>query len=294
MEDELELRDLRYFMAVADHRNFTKAATTLRIAQPSLSQQIRKLERELGVELFYRTKRAVTLTPAGHALLPEARLLLAQADATAEVAKLAATGHVGELAIGFIESVVFTGLPQLIRSFQERHPGVTLRLVEMSTIEQAASLRSRVIDVGLIRAPIQGDDIESRLLFRDKISVALPRKHPLVLRNSIPLKSLRDEKLILYSGPRARRLRDELMTLCHQAGFIPAVVQEAAEFHTICGLVAAGLGISLVPSSAKAINIKGVAYRELTAPRVTIDYSLAWLRANRSPTVKAFCDLVGS
>jgi len=285
----LELRDLRYFVAVADHQHFTKAATALRIAQPSLSQQIRKFERELGVELFHRTKRSVTLTPEGRALLSEARLLLAQADATSEVARLAASGDMGRLTIGFIESIVFTGLPRLIGSFQERHPNISLQLVEMSTAEQVAALRTRAIDVGLIRAPIAGDDIETRLLLRENIAVALPRKHPLASRTTIPLRALRDEKLIMYAGPRAKRLRDELMILCHQAGFVPTVVQEAAEFHTICGLVAAGLGISLMPAAARAINIKGVAYRDLTSPRVTIDYSLAWLKGTRSPAVKAFC-----
>ncbi len=288
----MELRDLRYFVAVADHQHFTRAAMALGIAQPSLSQQIRKLERELGVELFHRTKRSVQMTPAGRAVLAEARSVLSQADVTSGVARLAASGEMGELTIGFIESVVFTGLPQMIGSFQESHPKVTLKLIEMSTVEQVAALRTHAIDVGLIRTPIAGDDIETETLFSEPLVVALPRKHPLAARASIPLRALRDEKLILYAGPRARRLRDEIMTLCHQVGFVPAIVQEAGEFHTICGLVAAGLGISLVPFSARALNIRNVAFRKLTAPQVNVDYSVAWLRGARSPAIRAFCDVV--
>ncbi|MGH7715581.1 MAG: LysR family transcriptional regulator [Vulcanimicrobiaceae bacterium] len=290
----IELRDLRYFVAVADHQHFTQAAAALRIAQPSLSQQIRKLERGLGVELFYRTKRVVRLTPAGRAVLAEARSLLSQAEVTTDVARLAASGEMGELTIGFIESVVLTELPRLISAFQESHPRVTLKLIEMSTADQIAALRTRAIDVGLIRTPIQGDDIQTELLFKEPLAVALPRRHKLARRSSIPLRALRDEPLILYAGPRAKRLRDEIMTLCHQAGFMPAVKQEAAEFHTICGLVAAGLGVSFVPMSARAINIKGVVYRKLTAPSVDIDYCVAWLRSARSPAIRSFCSIISA
>lgn len=288
----MELRDIRYFVVVAEQQSFTRAAAILQIAQPSLSQQIRKLERELNVELFHRTKRSVSLTPAARAILPEARVLLSQAKLTADIARLAASGDVGELRIGFIESVVFTGLPALISEFEVRHPSASLRLIQMSSDQQISALRAHALDVGLMRTPIQHDDIEAQPFLKDPIVVALPQRHRLAKSKQIPLRHLRDEKMILYSAPHAQRLRNEIVNLCHQAGFIPNIVQEAGEFHTICGLVAAGLGISFVPLSARAINVRGLAYRMLTAPHFDMEYCVAHLRNNRSPAVAAFCSML--
>ena len=284
----MEIRDLTYFVAVADEESFTRAAATLGVAQPSLSQQIKKLETELGFQLFYRTKRSVCLTSAGRTVLTEARSLLSQAEVTREVARLAASGRLGELTIGFIEAAVFALLPRLISAFRASYPNVAVSLRELTTVEQVAALRNRTLDVGILRTPILGDDIETELLLKEHVVVALPATHQLAKDGNVRLASLRRESFIFLSGSKASRLRDEIVGLCRTAGFIPRIVQEAGEFHTICGLVAAGLGVSCVPSSAQAINIEGVVYRRLTHPEVEIDYRAGWLREGRSPTVLAF------
>jgi DNA-binding transcriptional LysR family regulator len=284
----MELRDLAYFVAVADESSFTKAAAALGVAQPSLSQQIKKFETELGIELFSRTKRSVRLTSAGRAVLTEARSLLSQADVTRQVARLAASGRLGELSVGFIEAAVFAVLPRVISAFRASYPNVTVSLRELTTVEQVAALRNMTLDVGILRTPILGDDIETELLMKEHVVVVLPATHELAKGASVRLASLRRENFIFHEGSRARRLRDEIVGLSRAAGFIPRIVQEAGEFHTICGLVAAGLGVSCVPASAQAINIDGVVYRRLTHPEVEIDYRAGWLRQGRSPTVLAF------
>ena len=283
----MELRDLAYFVAVADESSFTKAAAALGVAQPSLSQQIKKFETELGIELFSRTKRSVRLTSAGRAVLTEARSLLSQADVTRQVARLAASGRLGELSVGFIEAAVFAVLPRVISAFRASYPNVTVSLRELTTVEQVAALRNMTLDVGILRTPILGDDIETELLMKEHVVVVLAT-HELAKGASVRLASLRRENFIFHEGSRARRLRDEIVGLSRAAGFIPRIVQEAGEFHTICGLVAAGLGVSCVPASAQAINIDGVVYRRLTHPEVEIDYRAGWLRQGRSPTVLAF------
>ena len=284
----MEIRDLRYFVAVADEQSFTKAAAALGIAQPSLSQQIKKLEAELGIELFHRTKRSVRLTSPGRTMLPEARSLLSQAEVTREVARLAAGGRLGELTIGFIEATVFALLPGLISAFRSRYPDIAVSLRELTTVDQVAALRERTLDVGILRTPILGNDIEPVSLLKEHVVVALPAKHELARRQTIRLAWLREENFIFHEGSKASRLRDEIVELCRRSGFLPKVVQEAGEFHTICGLVAAGLGVSCVPSSAQAVKIQGVVYRRLTHPEVGIDYRAGWMRGTRSPAVRAF------
>ena len=284
----MELRSLRSFVTLAEQQHFTRAALSLEISQPSLSEQIRKLEGELGVELFHRTKRSVHLTGAGHVLLAEARSLLSQAETMADLARQAATGEVGNLAVGFVESSVFSQLPRLLSVFRTKYPKVNLKLRELSTEEQLAGMRERSIDVGILRTPIQGSDIETKHLSRESLVVVLPRSHKLARRPTLSLRALRNEKFILYARPEARRLRDEIVASCHQVGFTPFITQEAQEYHTLSGLVAAGLGISFVPSSARAINIRGVVYRKLVTPEVFIDYAVAWLRASRRPALSAF------
>jgi DNA-binding transcriptional LysR family regulator len=288
----VDLRELRYFVTLAEELSFTRAAATLGIAQPSLSHQIKKLETDLGTPLFHRSQRTVALTAAGRSVLAEARTLLEQADVTREVARLVAAGEFGELRIGFLEAAAFALLPQLISAFRQAYPKIAIRLFELTTIEQLPALRERAIDVGIFRAPIPADDIDTMPILREPVAVALPSTHPLTKRASIRLDALRDEGFIFHSDSRTTRLLDEVTALTRQLGYVPRVVQEAGEFHTICSLVAGGLGIALVPSSAQAIRMHGIAYRKLTHPGLTIDYCLGWLRGSRGPTLKAFQSII--
>jgi DNA-binding transcriptional LysR family regulator len=287
----MDLKDLRCFVALADARHFTRAASAVGLAQPSLSRQIQKLEAELGAALFHRTKRSVVLTPVGRAMLGEARALLAHAQATRELARRATGGESGELRLGFIEVAAFGLLPRLVAAFRQTYPGVTLKLTELGTVDQITALRERAIDIGILRAPIPGPDIETIALFRESMAVVLPSDHPLARRTSISLTALRDERFIFHASEKATRLAEEITALARQRGFVPQVGQHAGEFHTICSLVAAGLGISVVPHSAQAIRIPGITFRKLSDPPVAIDYCLGWLKGPQAPVVKSFLSI---
>jgi DNA-binding transcriptional LysR family regulator len=287
----MDLKDLRCFVALADARHFTRAASAVGLAQPSLSRQIQKLEAELGAPLFHRTKRSVVLTPVGRAMLGEARALLAHAQATRELARRATGGESGELRLGFIEVAAFGLLPRLVAAFRQTYPGVTLKLTELGTVDQITALRERVIDIGILRAPIPGPDIETIALFREPMAVVLPSDHPLARRTSIRLTALRDERFIFHASEKATRLAEEIAALARQRGFVPQIGQHAGEFHTICSLVAAGLGISVVPHSAQAIRIPGITFRKLSDPPVAIDYCLGWLKGPQAPVVKSFLSI---
>ncbi|MGH7684028.1 MAG: LysR substrate-binding domain-containing protein [Vulcanimicrobiaceae bacterium] len=286
----MDLRTLRYFLAVAEQQQFTKAAKTLNVAQPSLSYQIKKLERELGVQLLHRTKRSVSVTAAGRILVEEVRVLLAQFNSLVETTKLVATGTIGDLSIGFVESAALAMLPDVVRELRKHHPQVSVRLHQMTTTEQIAGLRKRVIDVGIIRSPVPDPHIETRFLQRESLVVALPDTHKLVHRKRLSLQLLKNELFIAYAGSRYSRLHNEIVSLCRQAGFTPSVEHYFEEWNTICGVVATGAGIAIVPSSVATITIKGVTFRKLL-PEVPLHYYVAWLREARSPSLARFLAL---
>jgi DNA-binding transcriptional LysR family regulator len=287
---EMDLRSLRYFLAVAEQQHFTRAAKTLDVAQPSLTYQIKKLERELGVQLFHRTKRSVSVTGPGKILVEEVRLLLAQVNSLVQTTQFVATGVIGDLSIGFVESAAVAMLPDVVRELRKHHPQITLRLHEMTTWDQVASLRKRVIDVGIIRSPIPDPHIETCFLQRETLVVALPDTHPLARRKALSLQMLRNEPLIAFAGSRYSRLHNEIVSLCRRAGFTPAVEHHFEEWLTICGVVATGAGIAIIPSSVASTVIRGLTYRKLS-PEVPLHYYIAWLKEARSPSLSRFLAL---
>ncbi len=287
----LDLRSLRSFVALAEQQSFGRAAAALDLAQPSLSLQIQKLERDLGVQLFHRTSRIVELTEAGEALLVEARSLLAQARTAVEAAREAATGEAGKLTVGFYDSAPLVIVPTLLRGFCARYPKVHLRFTELSTRQQLAALARGDIDLGIMRGPVAEPGMASVCVAKETLLVALPDTHPLAKRKSIPAAALRDEPFVLLPRTKGSGLYDEIIMLCHKHGFSPAVVQEANETHMVCGLVAAGMGISIVPSSVRALHVPGIVYRPIS-PRATILRCVAWLRASRSPALRAFVEML--
>jgi DNA-binding transcriptional LysR family regulator len=280
----MELRHLRYFLAVADELHFGRAAARLHIAQPPLSQQIRQLERELGYALFLRTQRRVRLTPAGAAFREEARSLLERLEQAKVAAGRVARGEAGALAVGFVASATYALLPRLYRRFRERHPSVALALEEMSTAEQVDALRAGRIQLGLARPPVGDDTLRAEPLAEEPLVAALPARHPLAARAALPLRALAHEPFVLF--PRAPRPGwiDVVQEACRAAGFRPAVAQEVLELSTAVTLVAAGIGVTLVPASAQALRLDGVAYRALRgpAPRTTL---VALQRADEPPPV---------
>lgn len=264
----MDLRRIRYFTVLADTLHFGRAALRLNIAQPPLSHQIRVLEEELGARLFERNNRRVELTPAGQALLPEARALLAQAERVGAIAARVQRGELGELRIGLVNSAALTPvITRLIHTYRRRWPGVHLRIEELTTHDQLAAMLDRRLDLALVRGAV-APDLPSTLrairLLEDALIVALPPQHRLA-GGSGPLsaRDLAGDGFVMYPQESGTGVYDQIMSLCRHAGFAPRVTQEARAVSTIVGLVAAGLGVALVPQALRSIDVNGVAYRPL-------------------------------
>jgi DNA-binding transcriptional LysR family regulator len=288
----MELRHLRYFVAVADALSFARAARALNLSQPPLSRQIRALEEELGTALFARTKRSVQLTPAGAALLPEARRLLREADGLKAGAQRIAAGEVGTLALGFISVAAYNLLPELAPEFRRRHPGVKLVLQEATSDVLIAGLRQGDLDVGLVLPPVDAPGLEYAPLVHDTLIAALPAGADQARgRGPIRLAALADEPFILFPRRVGSSLYDEIVGACRRAGFAPRIEQEAIQMQTIVSLVAARMGVALVPASLEHLRRTGVVYRPLADARSRVEIGIAWRAGDASPAVRAFVAL---
>lgn len=289
----MELRHLRYFVAVAEDLHFGRAARRLGMTQPPLSQQIQALEAEIGVDLFRRSRRHVDLTAAGHAFLREARAILAHAERAAETARRVARGVAGQIRVGFVGSATYDDfVPSILRSFRESHPGVELVLTEMTTAQQVDELRRRTLDVGFVRPPAGGGAIVAEPIRRERLYAALPSNHRLAALPVIALSDLSDSPFVMLPQRLSLGLNDQIVSLCREAGFEPLVVQEAAEMHTIVSLVAAGIGVSVVPDSARNLRAKTVAYVPFGNPEASTEMAVTYRRDDDSPVVHAFIDIV--
>jgi DNA-binding transcriptional LysR family regulator len=267
---------------------FGRAATRLSIVQPSLSQQIRQLEDELGFPLLYRTKRSVELTDAGKVFLAEAQHVLAQVREAKRTAQRAYRGEVGRLVVGYISSGTYDLLPMMLRVYRERFPDVEVALRELTTQEQLRALEREYIQVGLLRLPISAPMVNVEVVRREPIVCVLPEQHALAMRERIAVSLLAEEPFVLQSSQRGGGYYAQLMKLCLASGFSPNVIQEVTEMHTIVSLVAAGMGVSLVPLSAQNIRSQGVVYRELEGTATLTEMAVAWPRASRSAIVQNF------
>ncbi|MES0874962.1 LysR family transcriptional regulator [Sinimarinibacterium thermocellulolyticum] len=279
----MELRHLRYFVAVAETRHFTRAARALGIGQPPLSQQIQALERELGTPLFLRKPRAVTLTAAGEALLVDARRILRDAERAAEHVRRVARGESGRLRVGMINSAPFHPLiPRVIREYRRTYPQVALTLDEGPTPTLAAAVRDDVLDVAFVRPLLDSEpDLASEVVADEDMVVALPSGHPLARRAVVPLLALSIEPFVLFPRAVGAGLHDEILGACRAAGFSPRIVQEASQVTSIVNLVAAGLGVSIVPASMQQIHGDGVAYRPIRKPTPKARLSLIFRDGDR-------------
>ncbi len=291
----MELRHLRYFIAVAEELHFGRAAQVLGISQPPLSQQIQALEQEVGARLFERTNRRVELSEAGRLFLHEARLVLAQVDKAADVARRAQLGELGELKIGFTSSAPFnSSIPQAIFAFRQAFPAVHLNLQEMSSTEVAESLVDESIQVGLMRPLPLPDSLSVIELMREPLVAVLNAGHPLVegSERGLHLAQLADEPFVFFPRTYGSGLYAQLLNLCRDAGFSPHVAQEAGEAMTIIGLVAAGLGVSVLPASYQRIRIDGVVYRTLLDQEAVTAVWLVQRKGAQTPMAKAFVELL--
>src|SRR5574340_256525 len=245
----MELRHLRYFVAVAEELHFGRAAARLGTAQPPLSQQIRQLEGELGVELLARTRRRVELTEAGRVFLDEARGILQRVTQATSAARRAARGETGSLAIGVVASATYGLLPRVVRAFRERHPDVALTMSVMSTGAQVAALRAGQLQLAVARPPFGDETLVAEPLHEEPVVAAIPSGHRLSAKRSLPLRALAGEPFVLFPRDRRPGWYDFVLGLCREAGFEPVVGQDAPELATALALVAAGDGVTLVPAS---------------------------------------------
>jgi len=270
----MDLRHLRYFLAVADEMHFGRAAMRLGISQPPLSQQIRALEDELGVRLFERTSRRVKLTGAGEIFLPQARQTLIQAEHAILTARRVQTGEVGRLVLGMTASVPF--VPKVsgtLYSFRETHPDVELKLQEMDRDAQLVAVEKGQIDIAIIRGfdrPPLSSDLVATMLVEERMVLAVRDNHPLAARKRGPsIADLRGEPLVLYGASSGAGFNEHLFSRCSEAGFRPMIVHEASGLATLLGLVAAGFGSTILAESLIRLQVANLVYRALADPVIT-------------------------
>ena len=290
----MELRHMRYVIAVAEELHFGRAAARLHIAQPPLSQQIRQLEEELGAPLFNRTSRRVELTDAGQAFLTEARRTLAQAERAVQAAQRAHRGELGHLEVGFVSSAMAGFMPDILRTFRAQFPDVDLVLHQLLTSEQVRALRERRLHIGFLRPPLDDDTLRWETVLREPLVVLLPSAHELAHRTQIPLAALADDQFVLPPHSPPFGLRDQVVNLCQQAGFTPRVTQVVTHYPAIVGFVAAGLGLSILPASMQMLQQSGVIYRPLQDCTLWREMAVAWRRDEASTVLQSFLAVVRS
>jgi DNA-binding transcriptional LysR family regulator len=286
----MELRHLRYFIAVAEELHFRRAAERLHMSQPPLSQQIRQLEEEVGAQLLIRSQRKVELTAAGAAFLVRSREILDAVEDAARQARRVQRGEVGRLAVGFVGSAMYSFVPELLRAFREQAPGIALRLHEMGTTEQLRQLDDGRLDVGFLRTPGRWPGLSFETVLEEQVVVAIPDVHPLAQSALLRMEDLVGEALVLLTPAGSPGLRAALATSIAQLGGEERIIQEASEMQTVIGLVAAGIGISLVPESVRALVRHGVTYRPLDGEAPLMKLAMAWRSTDESPVLAAFLE----
>ncbi|TWB37669.1 LysR substrate-binding domain-containing protein [Nitrospirillum pindoramense] len=293
----LELKLLRSFVLLAEELHFGRAAERLHIVQPALTQQIQSLERQIGTQLLNRTRGRISLTDAGVLVLAEARKTLEQAARTETIGRLAGRGEVGRLEVGFVGSAGLSALmPAVLRDFRQAHPGVDLNLVEMAVGPQLAAIAAGDVDVGFIRLPplsLPGG-VAVLPLRPEGLVVALPAGHPLAQLPAVPVAGLAREPMVLHHRAAAAELRSLIDELCARHGFAPQVVQSVPQISLTIRLVAAGLGVSLMPETIASMAVEGVVYRPLADDDIHYTLALAHRAQDAAPAVRAFVALAGA
>jgi DNA-binding transcriptional LysR family regulator len=290
----MELRHLKYFVAVAEELNFARAARRVRIAQPSLTKQIQQLEQELGFPLLYRTKKRVELLDTGHVLLDEAQRLLRQAEKAVQSTQRAHAGQSGLLAIGFSSSAAPEVLPRILRKYHALYPNVVLDLAETTTIKNAESLLESTMSVALLRSPtfLSREQFCFETIQRERFVVALPDSHPAAKQESIRIKTLANEPLIVPPRQLGWGYADSIFQIFRDHEIEPRIEEEAYGALAVVSLVAGGFGIALVPASLTNLRLPGVTYRPIKGRCRTSDLTLVWRRDSRASTVRAFLEVV--
>ena len=288
----MEIRQLRYFVAVAEERSFGRAARRLHMSQPPLSTQIKGLEQELSVKLFDRSTRKVELTDSGRAFLARAREILDAVEEAKIEARGAELGVRGRLEIGFVSSATLSLLPPALRLFRERFGGVELDLRELASVEQLEALYEGEIRIGLVRLPMQAPGVRLESILAEPLVVALPVGHPLEARETIPLEEVVELPLIFFQRRLEPGSHEQIVELLGRVGALPKVAQYAVHLQTVIGLVASDIGIAILAESARRLHREGVVYRPLDTPDATSWLGLAWLEKDESLLVENFVRVV--
>ncbi|MEU0191116.1 LysR substrate-binding domain-containing protein [Streptomyces afghaniensis] len=287
----MNLEQMRYVVVLAEELHFGRTARRLGLRQPTLSQQVRKLEDELGVTLFDRTTREVSITAAGESFVAEARRALHHVERAESAARQTGRGDVGQLSLGFVGSAVPELIPRLLRRFRRIYPGVELQVRELSSARQVEELLAGRIDVGILHALRENEtpeDLAGQEIFRDVLVAALPRRHPLAPVAPLPTAKLAGEPFIMFPRRMGPALHDRITRLTRAAGFEIQVSQEAGHMQTILGLVAAEVGVSIVPHAMAALRQPDVEFRHLSPRPEPLPVQLVWRRGETSPVVRNF------
>ena len=284
----IDLRQLRYFQAVAEELHFGRAAARLAIAQPALSRQIQQIEQELGTPLLRRTQRRVELLPAGALLLERSRAIQQELARTLTDVRRTGAGELGRLAVGFIHSSTYGLLPSIVGRFRQLYPAIELELHEMPITVQHGALLRGTIDVGLLRVQPAPAELEVVPVLSDPFVLALPASHPLAQRSRVRLRSVAQDPFVMFAEQGAPLLNDRVQALCRQAGFTPDVVQHATQIHTVIGLVGAGLGVAVVPASGRNLHPREVRFVQIADKAEPVHVALAWRRGHDTPAARSF------
>lgn len=285
----MELRHVRYFVAVVEEGNFTRAAERLAMAQSPISNQIAKLERELGVRLLDRTTRSVTLTEPGAVFFERCQKLLADSEQAIAAVRSADMGKMGSLSLGFTGTATYDLMPNLVRAYRSRAPHVELTLrSEMLTPVQVAALLDGSLSVGLLRPPVDSSDIVVERVHNEALVVVVPVQHTLASATAVDLADLAAEPFIGYASPST--MHETLIRACAAVGFEPAIRLQVAETATLVALVAAGLGVAVAPESVRHLRMNGVSYRPLRSPTATIPLALAYRTDAISPLIRRYLE----
>ncbi|WP_348699396.1 LysR family transcriptional regulator [Duganella fentianensis] len=293
----IDLKQLKYFLAVAEEKSFSRAAERLHISQPPLSQQIMKLESELGVKLFARTTRTFELTVAGKALMQEATDLLAKMRMTVDTIRQIDRGEVGRLRVGIVGSAMWGPIPSLLEEFQTKYPRVTWTIHELGPTLQYEALRAKQVDVGFWREPrldeedLKRDNLRQELCFREDVCVALNEHHPLAKEEAIELSDIAEEPMLTLALDKSSFPR-YLIQCCVKAGFQPTIFQEATEPQTLLAMVGAGLGVALMPETTSRIGWPGVVFVPIRSNPPSANLYITYTTLDDAPVVRAFLNIL--
>jgi DNA-binding transcriptional LysR family regulator len=287
----MDLRQLRQFVAVAEERSFRRAAERLHVSQPPLSVAVQRLEADIGVRLLERSRQGVRLTVAGEVFLEESRRTLAHAGLSVEMAQRAATGKTGALRLSFVPSAGIDVVPQLLRAFRQDHPDVKLILRAETTSHQLAALAEGSVDLGIVVPPLhEGRQLRLKMFCERELALAVPGTHALAGRQRVQLRQLAGEAFVGLPVREGPGFESVVVNACQECGFVPRFVQTASQMQAVLALVAAGVGIALVPQAMRAVAMENVHYLQVRKRSAPVRYrlGLAWNPANANPALAAF------